>query len=393
MNYSLLKCLAIMFVEEKSLYPIISILVFGCVIAGGTYPAQALLFSKVLYVFQLEGPEAVSKANFFALMFFIVALANLFTYFTLGWLANIMGQKITHRYRLEMFQRLLSLDMDFFDLPHNTSGALTSKLSAMPTQLEELMSLNVFLILIIVVNVTASSTLALAYGWKLALVVLFGGLCPLILAGYIRIRLETKLETANGELFAESAGLASEAVTSIRTIASLALEGEIIKEFSDMLGNIVTRSIRKLLRTMLLFAASQSLDFLVMALGFGYGTQLVASKEYTSTQFYVIFIGVLFAGQAAGQFFGWTTSFTKAVGAANYILWLRTLRPVIAENQSNQAQGPDGDGNTDINFNRVSFKYPSSGTSRVLKDLSMTVSMSTKFSITPNTSPRLNRPN
>ncbi|KAL5347219.1 hypothetical protein ACLOAV_007528 [Pseudogymnoascus australis] len=371
LGYSLIRCLLIMFSEQRQLYPALFISVLACLVGGGTYPAQAILFSRVLNVFTLEGSEATNEANFWALMFFVVAIANLIAYFVLGWLCNVIGQDITHRYRYEMFTRLLNLDMDFFDRPHNTSGALTSKLSAMPTQLMELMSMNVFLILIIVVNIVSSSILALAYGWKLSLVVLFGGLVPLVLAGYIRIRLETALDTENGDRFAESAGLASEAVLSIRTVASLTLEADVLNEFSGMLSKIVVRSIRKILWTMIWFSVSQSLDFLVMALGFWYGSRLLVSGEYTATQFYVIFIGILFAGQAAGQFFGWTSSLTKAVGAANYILWLRTLEPVITENKANKDIGPDGD--EDINFEHVDFKYPQAENSRVLRDASMTI--------------------
>jgi ATP-binding cassette subfamily B (MDR/TAP) protein 1 len=372
LGYSLIRCLYIMFSEQRQLYPVLFISVLASLVGGGTYPAQAILFSRVLNVFTLEGSEATNEANFWALMFFVVAIANLIAYFILGWLCNVIGQDITHRYRYEMFTRLLSLDMDFFDRPHNTSGALTSKLSAMPTQLMELMSVNVFLILIILVNIVSSSILALAYGWKLSLVVLFGGLVPLVFAGYIRIRLETALDTENGDRFADSAGLASEAVLSIRTVASLTLEADVLNEFSEMLNKIVVRSIRKILWTMMWFSVSQSLDFLVMALGFWYGSRLLVSGEYTATQFYVIFIGILFAGQAAAQFFGWTSSLTKAVGAANYILWLRTLEPVITENKANKDIGPDGD--EDINFEHVDFKYPQAENSRVLRDISMTVS-------------------
>ncbi|KAH8651601.1 P-loop containing nucleoside triphosphate hydrolase protein [Tricladium varicosporioides] len=372
MGYSLIRCLYIMFAEQRSLYPILAISAAACLVGGGTYPAQAILFSRVLRVFTLEGSEATAEANFWALMFFVVALANLFAYFILGWLCNIIGQDITHHYRLEMFTRLINLDIEFFDLPHNTSGALTSKLSAMPTQLMELMSMNVFLILVIIVNLVASSVLALVYGWNLSLVVIFGGLVPLVFAGYIRIRLETALDMENGNRFAESAGLASEAVVSIRTVASLTQEGEILNEFSEMLGKIVVRSIRKILWTMMWFSISQSLDFLVMALGFWYGSRLLVSGEYTPTQFYVIFIGVLFAGQAAAQFFGWTSSLTKAVGAANYILWLRTLKPIITETEQNRDLGPEGD-DDDISLENLDFKYPQAKNSHVLRNISMTI--------------------
>lgn len=261
--------------------------------------------------------------------------------------------------------------MDFFDQPENTSGALTSKLSALPTQLQELISANVLLIFIVFVNIVSSSALAIAYGWKLGLVIVFGGLPPIVMSGYLRIRLETRIEGINSERFADSAGLASEAVTAIRTVASLTLEKPILDQYSDMLDSIVRQSIKSLLWTMFWFALSQSLDFLVEALGFWYGGQLLASGEYTTEQFYVIFIGVLFAGQAAAQFFGYSTSITKAVGAANYILWLRTLKPIMQENNQNREKGPKGD--SAIQVQDIDFNYKQREASRVLRGITMTV--------------------
>jgi ATP-binding cassette, subfamily B (MDR/TAP), member 1 len=372
LNYSLLRCIILMFYEQKDLYLCFFISTIGCFIAGATFPAQALLFSRLLRVFVLTGQQARDEANFYSLMFFVVAIGNLVAFFTIGWICNVIGQTVTHRYRLEMFERVLDQDMDFFDRPENSSGALTSKLSSLPTQLQELISANVLLIFVVLVNIVSSSALAIAYGWKLGLVVVFGGLPPLLLAGYARIRLDQKLEAETGERFAESAGLATEAVTSIRTVSSLTLESQIMKEYADKLDGVVVKSVRSLLWTMLWFALSQSLEFLIMALGFWYGSRLIADGEYTTTQFFVIFIAVIFGGQAAGQFFGYSTSLTKAVGAANYILWLRTLKPVIAERQDNEGNGPSGDG--PIGVEDVEFRYRQRDAARVLRGISMKVS-------------------
>ncbi|OAL27658.1 hypothetical protein AYO20_09731 [Fonsecaea nubica] len=371
LNYSLLRCIYIMFCEQKSLYWCLGISAFAALLSGATYPAQAVLFSKLLTIFQLTGKAARDRADIFALMFFVVAIGNLVAYFVIGWLTNIIGQTVTHRYRAEMFQRVLDQDIEFFDLPDNTSGALTSKLSTLPTQLHELISFNILLIFIIVVNVLASSILALAYGWKLGLTVIFGMLPPLLLSGYLRIRLETKLESQVSDKFAESGGLANEAVSSIRTVASLTLEAHVLEEYSQMLSSIVLKSTRALVWTMFWYALSQSIVFLAMALGFWYGSRLLASGEYTTTQFYTIYIGVLFAGQAAAEIFGYTTSITKARSAANYILWLRTLKPTITETEANQNEGPEGDGPVD--FEDVEFRYRQRETSRVIRGISMSI--------------------
>lgn len=58
-------------------------------IIGITYPAMAVLVSKSLEAYETTD---VTKANFFALMFFVVALGNLVLYATTGWLSNVVAQ-------------------------------------------------------------------------------------------------------------------------------------------------------------------------------------------------------------------------------------------------------------------------------------------------------------
>lgn len=374
LGYGLVRCIVIMLGEQTALYPLLALSGFACLIAGGTFPGQALLYSRLLRVFLLPAEEAKSQANFYALMFFVLALGNMVAYSIIGWICNTIGQITTHRYRLEMFNNILRQDMDFFDLPENSSGALTSRCSTLPTQLQELISANILLIFIVLVNIVSSSVLALAYGWKLGLVVIFGGLPPLLGAGYLRIRLETRMESFSSERFSDSAALASEAVIAIRTVASLTMELLLLEQYNAMLDGIVLKSIKSTLWIMILFALSQSMDFLVMALGFWYGSKLLASGEYTTTQFYIIFIGVLFAGQAAGQFFSYSTSITNATGAANYILWLRSLQPTMQERPENEGIGPDAaEKSGAVKVTDLDFFYKQRASARVLRNLNLNI--------------------
>lgn len=378
-GYSLGKCIWIMLKEHPDLYLWYLVIAFGSVIGGGTYPAQAIIFSHLISVFTLQGSEAKGEADFYALMFFVLAIANLFGYFSLGWACNTIGQAITHRVRREMIERMVYFDQDFFDRPENSSGSVTSKLSSVPTSLQELMSQNLGLILNVVVNVVSSSALGIAFGWKLGLVVVFGGLSLLIAAGYIRIRLDQKLEASTGERFASSAGLATEAVTSIRTISSLTLEAPVLREYNEALGNIVAKVIPGLVVTLIPYALSQSMDFLIMGLGFWYGSRLIASGEYTTTQFFVIFIAVIFGGQGTAQFFGYTTSITKAKVAANYILWLRTIRANIRETDENRDRKPSGDG--PIGLENIEFRYKQRDAAKVLRGISMKIEPGTHAAV------------
>ena len=378
-GYSLIKCIWIMLKEHPDLYLWYLVIAFGGVIGGGTYPAQAIIFSRLINVFTLQGSEAKDQADFYALMFFVLAIANLFGYFTIGWACNTIGQALTHRVRREMIERIVYFDQDFFDRPENSSGSVTSKLSSVPTSLMELMAQNLGLILNVLVNIVSSSALGIAFGWKLGLVIVFGGLSFLIAAGYIRIRLDQKLEASTGERFASSAGLATEAVTSIRTISSLTLEASILHEYNEALGNIVAKVIPGLVVTLIPYALSQSIDFLIMGLGFWYGSRLIASGEYTTTQFFVIFIAVVFGGQGTAQFFSYTTSITKAKVAANYIFWLRTIRASIGETDENRDRKPSGDGL--IGVENLEFRYKQRDAAKVLRGISMKIEPGTHVAV------------
>ena len=370
-EYSLVKCIWILLREHPDLYKWYLVTAISSIIGGGTYPAQAVIVSRLINVFTLQGSEARDQADFYALMFFVLAIANLLGYFSLGWACNTIGQAITHRVRREMVERIIYFDQDFFDRPENSSGNITSKLSSVPTSLLELMSQNLGLLLNVMVNVVSSSVLGIAFGWKLGLVIVFGGLSLLIVAGYVRIRLDQKLEASTGEQFASSAGLATEAVTSIRTISSLTLEGPVLHEYNEVLGNVVAQVIPGLILTLLPYALSQSIEFLIMALGFWYGSRLIANGEYSTTQFFVIFIAVIFSGQGTAQFFSYTTSITKAKVGANYLFWLRTIRAEIREDDNNRDRAPSGEG--PIGVEDIEFRYKQRDAARVLRGISMKI--------------------
>jgi ATP-binding cassette subfamily B (MDR/TAP) protein 1 len=257
----------------------------------------AIIFSRVARAFELPPNEAIKQGDFYSLMFFVVALGNAVAYATIGWFSNIVVQHVSRGYRLEIFQLILKQDMNFFDKTENASGSLAANLSSYPNSLTELLGFNIMLIFINVVSVLSSSILAIVIGWKLGLTIVFGALPLVVFSGYLRIRLEFKLEEDTSKRFSSSAALASEAVSAIRTVSSLALERHIIEGYQDRLHGVAKRSMKALIWTMFWYSLTQSISFLAMALGFWYGGQLISRSEYNTAQFYIVFIAVIFSGE------------------------------------------------------------------------------------------------
>jgi ATP-binding cassette subfamily B (MDR/TAP) protein 1 len=315
----------------------------------------------------------LKRGDFYALMFFVMALGNLVAYAAMGWMSSIVSQEILRFYRLEIFNNVLRQEMTFFDDPDNGTGALVSRLSTEPTALQELLSSNIALMLTISVNLVSSCVLALAYGWKLGLVLTFGALPPLVASGWVRIHLEFKLDDDTASRFANSAGIAAEAVSAIRTVASLAMEKQILANYEDSLRSIAKTSVKSLVRTMFWYALSQSISFLSMALGFWYGGRLISFGEYTSQQFYTVFIAVIFSGEAAASLFQYTSSITEAQGAANYVF---NLRRQVGEDMKDNYPPGGGDSSTaavQVECKDLVFSYPRRPRSKVLEHVSLSV--------------------
>ncbi|KAG8415746.1 hypothetical protein J3458_009568 [Metarhizium acridum] len=379
-RHALLHGLFLVLKEQRALWWPALVIFLSCMAGGITYPAMAVLVSKSLEAYETTD---VTKANFFALMFFVVALGNLVLYAATGWLSNVVAQTVMEFYRGDIFNSTLRQDMLFFDRPENSTGALTSRLASEPTSLQELLSINMALIIICIVNLISSCILAIAYGWKLGLVLTCGALPFIVGSGYLRIRLESKFEQDTVERFATSSAIAAEAVMAIRTVSSLALEWTIIQRYQKGLEGIARHSIGSLGYKMLFYSLSQSVSMLAMGLGFWYGGKLVSTGEYTSSQFYIVYLAVIFSGEAAAILFQHTTSISKAGTAINYIFKLRRDRIMFDDEP-----GPDfpphaaietlrDEKGLEVAFDDVHFSYPLRPKQKVLRGVNIKIKSGT----------------
>ncbi|THW62852.1 multidrug resistance protein 3 [Aureobasidium pullulans] len=377
LDYGILHCVSKFLAEQRNLWPEFMVVCISCVVGGLTYPVMAILISRLINSFNKgPSPQLTHDGNFYSLMLFITALINLAAYFSMGYVTNIVSQRLTRRYRSEILESVLTQDISFFDEQQNTTGAIVSRLSTAPTQLQELLGFNVAIIFITLVNLVSTCILALIVGWKLALVVLFGALLPIIISAWLRFAMESRLESSIEKRFAASAAIASESVAAIRTVASLTLEDKIVERYSDCLTDIVEKSGRSFLWINFFFSAAQAIVFAAMALTFWYGAQLVLRNEYTQNQFFIIFIAVLFSGEACVQVSTFTTSLSSARSGANYILWLRQQRSKPAPSLNDDKEDSDNEkagGPAAINVIDLEFAYKQRSDVKVIEGVQMQI--------------------
>ncbi|KAH7196128.1 P-loop containing nucleoside triphosphate hydrolase protein [Fusarium oxysporum] len=334
------------------------------------FPAQALLLGNVLDVF--SSPDMVSRGNFISLMFLVIAIGCLIGYFLLGWSSNMIAQTLGRKIRKELLDSILRQDLQFFDRSENTIGALTSRLDSYPQAVFEFMGFNVALLLLAIINLTACSILAIVVAWRLGLVGVFVGLPPMLLAGWVRIWLELRMENAIDRSSLQSSSVASEAVMTIRTVSSLALERRLLDKYTRELDMAIRNSVPSLFHMMFWFSLTQAIEYFVLALGFWWGSKLINDGHINFYQFIVSFMGVYFSGQAASQLFVFAGNFTKGHMAANYYFWISALEPTIQETADNRDKGPK-DGCKSVKLSDVQFSYPLAPHNQVLKGVSLNI--------------------
>ncbi|KAH8889353.1 P-loop containing nucleoside triphosphate hydrolase protein [Thozetella sp. PMI_491] len=346
------------------------------IIAGCGNPVQAVFFAKLINALSVPVNDATiptiqSEASFWSLMYLMLAIVMFIAFSIQGVLFAKCSERLVHRVRDLSFRTMLRQDVEYFDRDENSAGALTSFLSTETTHVAGLSGVTLGTILMVSTTLVAACTLALAMGWKLALVCI-ATIPVLVGCGFFRFWMLAHFQRRAKSAYAGSASYASEAITSIRTVASLTREEDVLRRYSESLAAQQRASLMSVLKSSLLYAASQSLMFLAFALGFWYGGTLIAKYEYGMFQFFVVFSSVVFGAQSAGTVFSFAPDMGKAAEAARDLKKLFDRQPAIDtwSIEGDKIEALDGH----IEFRDVHFRYPTRPEQPVLRGLNLTVS-------------------
>ncbi|KAJ2972695.1 hypothetical protein NQ176_g7011 [Zarea fungicola] len=377
-KYSLICCIKdIVFKEQSHLWLLFLAGFLSSAGSGGAFPAQAVLFGESIPTLQLPpGAAIIDKGNFWALMYFVFGIGVLIVYWGVGFWWTLAAFHACRHYRREYFEAMLRQDIQFFDVQGHSASEMTSRLSTDPLHLQMLLSTNLALILLVIFNLAACCILSLMVDWELALPVIALGVPLLFGAGYFRMRMEMSNQDRVAEIYLEAARFASEAVGAIRTVSSLTLERKVLDGYEERLAQSSKIETRHKLKSMLLFAFSESITLAVSAFSFWYGGKLLSENRYDVTAFFIVFVSISMGTQSAGFMFGFTSDLSKAHSSTSDIMELCSAKPRI--NASTCRDGGEIDEALDekvpaIEFRDVTFSYPNRPEIPVLRNLNLKI--------------------
>jgi ATP-binding cassette, subfamily B (MDR/TAP), member 1 len=343
-----------------------------CSIIGGSgVPLQAVYMGHNISALSLA-PDHYHKlrhdVNFWSLMFFITGIVILGAFSGQGIAFAYCSERLIFRARAQTIRSLLRQDVEFFDQPENSSGALVSMLSTEVASLAGISGATLGSILAAVTTVVCALAISCGISWKLGLVCATA-MPVLLCCGFLRFWVLAQFNIRAQKVYTDSASFACEATAAIRTIASLTREDEVLDMYHSMLVKQASQSLRSILSSSLLYAASQAGMFLASALGFWYGGHLIANHELSIEAFFICYAAVIFGAQSAGGIFAFAPDMGKSKQAADALKSISDRVPKIDSWSTGGEKVEDVEGA--IEFRDVHFRYPTRPTQPVLRGINL----------------------
>nr|CAB3219614.1 multidrug resistance protein 1-like [Phallusia mammillata] len=344
---------------------------FFALIAGSVDPVNAILFSEVLRIFTLSDPdEQRSNAVFYALLFVALGVAAFVAYTAEGLLFGKSGMELTVRLRKRAFHSMLRQDIAYFDDHKNSTGALCTRLSTDASRVQGCTGVRLGTVLKNFCSLGVALGIAFAYGWKLTLLTI--AFVPfIVIGGFLEMQLIMGEETNENQAYDKAGQVAVEAISNIRTVASLTKEKVIIERYEKHLEEPIRESTKKTLITGIGYGYSQCVIYFAYAAVFRLGIELVLTGEMTFENVFKVLTAVIFGAMAVGQNSSFAPDYAEAKVSASRMFLLFEREPPIDAYSDSGHKPAHCKGN--VTLKSVFFRYPTRPDLPVLKGVDVTV--------------------
>ncbi|WCJ22612.1 ABC transporter B family member 11 [Euphorbia peplus] len=353
--------------------PEIPVLLSGSIFAGINgllIPIFSILISKVIKSFH-EPPAKLQKdTNFWAIMVMGLGILSLLASPAQIYLFSIAGSKLIQRIRSMCFDKVVHMEVSWFDDPENSSGAIGSRLSADAALVRALTGDALALMVQNIVSAAAGIVIAFTASWELASIILV--LVPLMgINGYLEIKFIKGFSKDAKKMYEEASQVANDAVGSIRTVASFCAEDKVMQLYKKKCEGPMKTGIKQGLISGLGFGVSFFFLFSVYATSFYAGAQLVEHGKITFEDVFQVFFALTMVATTISQSSSFAPDSSKAKTAAASIFSILDRKSKIDPGDESGLTSENVRG--DIEFQHVSFTYPSRPDIQIFQDLSLTI--------------------
>nr|KYP57754.1 ABC transporter B family member 4 [Cajanus cajan] len=353
--------------------PEIPVLLMGTLAAAATgaiLPTMGLLLSHMINTFYEPADELRKDSRFWSLIFVALSVVA-FIFFPLrSYLFAVAGSKLIKRIRLMCFEKIIHMEIGWFDITENSSGALGARLSTDAASIRTLVGDALGLLVQDISTAITALVIAFEANWQLSLIVLV--LVPLVLlSGQVQMKSMKGFSTNAKKLYEEASQVANDAVRNIRTVAAFCAEEKVMELYQKKCLGPIQTSIRQGLVSGTGFGLSLFFLFSVYACSFYAGARLVEHDKTSISDVFRVFFALTMAAVAMSQSGLMTPAASKAKSSVASVFAIL--------DQKSRTDPSDESGMTlqevkgEIEFHHVIFKYPTRPNVLVFQALSLTI--------------------
>ncbi|KAK6162939.1 hypothetical protein DH2020_002780 [Rehmannia glutinosa] len=340
------------------------------VISGALLPIFGLLASSAIKTFYGLPHKLKEDSEFWALMFVILGAVSLIAYPSRTYLFSVAGNKLIQRVRLMCFEKIVYMEIGWFDKPENSSGVIGARLSTDAALVRALVGDALAQLVQEAASLVVGFAIAFEASWQLALIAL--AMIPLIIFnGYVQMRSVRGFSRDAKLMYEEASQVANDAVGNIRTVTSFCAQERIIEMYKKKSEGPATNGAKQGLISGIGFGLSVCLLYSVYATIFYAGARLVQDGKITISDVFRVFYALTMVAITISISSSLAPDSSKAKSAAasvSAILEIKSkidpsdLLGLILENV-----------NGEIEFRHVNFSYPIRPGIKILTDLSLTI--------------------
>ncbi|KAG6429225.1 hypothetical protein SASPL_107270 [Salvia splendens] len=349
------------------------VLIAGAVFAiinGSILPIFGLLLSNTIKSF-FEPPSDLRKdTKFWAIIFMVLGVVSLIAYPARTYLFGVAGNKLIRRIRLMCFEKVVNMEVGWFDEGEHSGGIIGARLSADAATVRALVGDALAQIIQDLSSLVAGLAIAFQGSWQLSLIIL--AMMPLIGAnGYVLLKFMKRFSTDAKAMYEEASQVANDAVGSIRTVASFCAEEKVMEMYRKKCEGPISIGIKQGLVSGVCFGISFALPNLIYATSFYAGARLIEDGKVTFFEVNQVFFSLNMMAQAISLSSSFAPDSSKAKVAAASIFTILDRESKIDPSDESGVKLESVNG--DIELKHVSFKYPTRPDVQIFRDLSLTI--------------------
>lgn len=308
---------------------------------GASFPAFAVLFGEMYRVLGLENEDDINSETInFSIMFVVVGVFTGLGTFLQMYMFGLAGVRMTTRIRKLAFSAMLKQEMGWYDEDANSVGALCARLSTDAGAVQGATGSRVGAILQAISTLVLGIGLSLYYTWKMTLVSVLS--IPLVLgAVFLEARIMSGQSLQEKKKMEAATRVAVEAISNIRTVASLGKEDVFFNRYCVELNHVAKATRVKNRLRGLVFSCGQTMPFLGYAVSLYYGGYLVARENLDYQNVIKVSEALIFGSWMLGQALAFAPNFNTAKISAGRIFRLLDRMPQITSPPG--SEGRDGD--------------------------------------------------